>query len=139
MQQRPSHIQVITIPVQRPPDCDVDQQPDHRNRQRETGVQRMRHPEAIDRLNHDPAQQTEIGQCVDEGGQRLCPLVAERELGVWRTPRNPLRAPGKAQRQRIGQHVQAIGGERQRAAREANDDFERAEAQNDQAGNAQSP
>lgn len=138
MQQGASHVKVIAIPVQRPPDRDVDQQPAHRDREREAGIEWMRRPEAIDRLKHNPAQQPKIGQCVDEGGQRLRPLIAERESRVWRPTRDPLRPPGKPQRKRIGEHMQAIGRKRQRAADETNSNFERAEAQNDQTGDAQS-
>ena len=138
MKQRPAHVQVITVAVQGPPDCNIDQQPTYCHRQRETGVEWVRRPEAIDRLKHDPAQQREIGECVDEGSQRLYPLIAEREPGVWRPARNPLRPPGKPQRERVSEHVQAIRGKRQRAAREADNDFERTEAQNNQAGNTQS-
>ena len=91
----------------------------------------------VDRLEDDPAQEHQVAQRIHECGERLGPFVAERQPRVRRAARNPLGAPGEPECHRIGEHVQPVGGKRERPAHQPHRDFDQAESRYDEAGPGQ--
>ena len=137
VQQRAAGVQVLALAVEQPQHHQVDDQAGRGHRQRERRVDRGRAGQPVDRLGDDEPEQRQVDQPVGERGERLRALVAEGLARVRPAPRDALGDPRQRQREGVGEHVDAVGGQCERAAGPARHDLEHAEAEDDDQGPAQ--
>ncbi len=87
----------------------------------DTGKDRLRRKQPLDRFEHDEGDQGELGERVDEAGQHLDAPVTVGAARVGEARREPGAEEGQQQRQRVDQHVPGIRQQRQRSRPQAAD------------------